>query len=109
METLERAGRSNFQQGMNVILMVLGVTMVIYHLIAVFLQPLAPVFHANTHLTFVLLLVFLPALQRAVKNGHKIDTLVASALLLLSIIGIVYIYIFSYELISQSVNKMRHS
>jgi TRAP transporter 4TM/12TM fusion protein len=88
----------SFQPGMSITIEVLGIAMVIYHLIAVFLSPLAPVLHANTHLVFVLLLVFLPELQDAVQGGHSLDSLVISVMLVLGLIGVVYVYIFSDEL-----------
>ncbi len=98
MIVLSRVRQLNFQQGVNVTIVVLAVAMVIYHLIAVFLNPLVPVLHANTHLTFVLLLVFLPALQSAVQKGHRLDSLVISVLLLLALISVGYVYIFSDEM-----------
>ncbi len=87
-----------FLKGLNIIIAVLGVTMVVYHIIAILLSPLDPILHVNTHLTFVLLLVFLPALAIAVQKRQKLYVIAFSILLVLTIIGVVYIYLFSIDL-----------
>jgi TRAP transporter 4TM/12TM fusion protein len=91
-------GYSRLQTGLSITIAVLALVMVLYHLIGVLFSPLEPVLHANTHLTFVLLLVFLPALKNAVQKGQAVDSLVASILLLLGLIGVSYIYIYNDEL-----------
>jgi TRAP transporter 4TM/12TM fusion protein len=98
MKVSPRETQLNFQRGMSITIWVLGIAMVIYHLTAVFLSPLAPVLHANTHLAFVLLLVFLPELQSSVQRGHTFNSLVISVMLVLGLIGVGYVYIFSDEL-----------
>ncbi len=80
---------------LNTAILIIGVAMVIYHLIAVFLSPLQPVMHAHTHLTFVLLMVFLTALQVAIQKKDRLDLWLLSISLLMSIGVLAYIYIFA--------------
>lgn len=91
-------GQSNLQSGLNITIGVLAMAMVIYHLIAVFFSPLYPVLHANTHLTFVFLMIFLPALLKALEKGKRLASIGLSILVLLSLIGVGYVYIFAERL-----------
>ena len=96
METI--TGDSKLQTGLGFTIAVLAVIMVLYHLIAVFLSPLYPVHHANTHLIFVFLMIYLPALLQALKKGQRLVSIFLSILVLLSLTGVVYVYMFAEEL-----------
>jgi TRAP transporter 4TM/12TM fusion protein len=93
---------SKFERGLNIAIGTIGVAMVVYHLIGVFLHPLEPALHANTHLSFVLLIVFLPVLQTALQKGQRLGSIAAAALILLSVLCVVYIYLFHDELVMRT-------
>lgn len=75
-----------------------GMAMVVYHFIGVFLSPLDPTYHINTHLTFALLMVFLPALAAAVQKGQKLGAFLLLLLTVAALGCVTYVYVFSEDL-----------
>lgn len=91
METTK--GQSILQIGLRITIGGLAVIMVLYHLIAVLFSPLYPVHHVNTHLGFVFLLIFLPALHSALQKGQRLASIALSILAIISLACVIYVYI----------------
>ncbi len=86
-------GKSRLDKIVNIIIGVLGLAMVVYHLISVFVFIQEPFRHLNTHLGFGLLLVFLTSFQKSRKYRP-----VAVLFLLATLFGVLYVHIFAPEL-----------
>jgi len=95
MRFLESGRQTTFEEGLDVVIKAVAVVAAVYHLIAIFLHPLESVLHANSHLTFVFLMVLLPSLQKALQKKRRFYSLVTSILLLMGLAGTVYVYLNS--------------
>lgn len=108
METTK--AQSRLQAGLGITIGGLAVIMVLYHLVAVLFTPLYPVYHVNTHLGFIFLMIFLPALQSALQKGKRLVSIVLSIVVILSLAGVIYIYISAerLEMIPGDLNAVDH-
>ncbi len=81
-----------FRMILNNIIPFIALCMVVYQIIGVILSPLEPILHINTHLTFALLLVLLPALQDATEKRQRQNIVIVSVLLIMALISVSYVY-----------------
>jgi len=98
MENASNPVEGRFLKGLNFAIKVIALAMVVYHFIGVYLSPLDPTHHANTHLLFALLLVFLPSLAKAIQKKQKGDIFFLAIVIPATLACILYVYYFSEDL-----------
>lgn len=93
MDQIKEQKKSRGHAAIDITTIVVGVSMVVYHMISSRFILMSATLHLNTHLLFVLLLVYLNSLRRPGRWWH-----LTLLFLLLSIVAGSYVYISNKEL-----------